>query len=817
MIPISIAEIIDVTGADVIQVSEADLCISRIETDSRHILFPEKTIFFALDGQYTQGHHFIPALSKKGVRVFVTHAEAIPEVSGYVLKVNNTLHALQTLAMHYRKKFAIPVIGITGSNGKTIVKEWLAQLLQGDFQVCKSPKSYNSQLGVALSVLELNDTDEIGIFEAGISTYDEIEVLEQMICPTFGIITNIGDAHHSGFNSIEDKVAEKIKLFKHVDKILYCSDYPEIHDALKVNSKAIGWGFNKDAEIRVVKTIDQLNHTKVDFVFNQKPFHFQIPFVDAASIENCLHCILASICFEIEPIAIQKRIMLLHGLSMRLEQKEGLHGCILINDSYSLDLKSLELACRFVEQQNVELNRTLIISDFGDHRPFSEWSQELIALIQKYRFNKLIAIGYQIAEIQHILPKSILFYSFINTEDFIAEHESLNLRNELILIKGARKFKLEQFFNEYSLSKHDTILEINLKSIAHNISIYKKHLNTNTKIMAVVKAAAYGSGHYEVARYLDHKGIDYLAVAYADEGIILRQKGIQCPILVMNTGTTDFKNLFENQLEPEIFSIIQLHRLIYEMGTSMSLEIHIKLDTGMHRLGFLEHEIPELIQVLQHHKQIKVVSIFSHLAASDQADFDEFTLIQKSRFDAMTHLLIQALGYKPMLHLINSSGISRHPHLQYDMVRLGIGLYGIDSDPHMFNLLEKVHTLKTRISQINEIKEGETVSYNRSGKVNKNSKIAVLSLGYADGLPRNISKHNYCVAIQKHQAPIIGVVCMDMTMVDVSHIEGVKVGDEVEIFGITSTIEQLAKAAETIPYEILCRISPRVKRLFLQD
>lgn len=798
--------------------SLATWTVEHAECDSRSVLHPAKTLFFALKGARTDGHSFIPQLIEQGVRVFVV-AFDLPDLPKdvCVLKVPDVLSALQQLAIFHRTKFDIPVIGITGSNGKTIVKEWLYTILQGKYNVCKNPKSFNSQLGVALSVLELNDAHNIALFEAGISRQGEMQRLAEMIRANIGIFTNIGDAHQSGFSGMDEKTKEKLILFEHSEKLIYCKDYQSIDYHRKNQKQNICWSQKLEAPYKIVQLKKNKDAIVLELQGRGLSFSFHIHFQDDASLENIMHCIVVALELGLTESDVQNGINQLQNLSMRLEQKEGINGCLLINDSYSLDLKSLQLALQFVDQQNQDLPRTLVITDFAEHRDHSELFSGLEYLMDKYLIQKVITVGHDIAELQEHTKRKNNFFAFRTTEELLAKIDDLHFHNELILIKGARKFALERFFHQLSLSKHDTILEIDLKAVAHNLDVYRSLLLPGTQIMAIVKAAAYGSGHYEIARLLEHKKVDYLAVAYLDEGILLRQKGIQIPVMVMNTGTADFNSFLEYHLEPEIFSIQQLERCLLEIGSSTFIPIHIKLDTGMHRLGFLEQDLPQLIQILRKHPQIQVKSIFTHLAASDQQHFDSFTNYQSRLFESMAAQITKVLNYQPAIHALNSGGISRHPGLNYSMVRLGIGLYGFDNEPQVQMKLEKVHTLKTRISQIKTYAAGETVSYNRSGVISKTSKIAVLSIGYADGLPRSAGLNAYQLWINRHKVPLIGLVCMDMCMVDLSEIDHVSEGMEVEVFGKNAPLEELAHICDTIPYEILARISGRVKRLFLQD
>lgn len=795
-----------------------EIHLSILETDSRAIVKPEQSLFCALKGSRTDGHAFITKLAKQGVRVFLVRSDFVSDLNdACLIRVPDVLKAIQALAIAHRKQFNIPVIGITGSNGKTIVKEWLYNLLQNKFRICKNPKSYNSQLGVALSVLELNESHELGIFEAGISAKGDMKSLAEMIQANMGLITNIGDAHQAGFSGMDEKTKEKLSLFSDANKLIYRKDYQSIDYHIGHLNKSISWSQKLEADyiIEHLKRSDSTLH--IQLRHNLAVYHFHINFGDEASLENIMHCLVLSIELGLTEEEIQTGLYQLHNMPMRLEQKEGLNGCVLINDSYSLDYKSLQLALQFVDQQDRHLPRTLVLSDFPEQKSTQELWKAVAELLTKYQIQKVLTVGQDISDLKNNLDKDITLIHFESSEQLLDSMDSMHFSHELILIKSARKYRLERFFQQLSLSTHDTILEIDLKSIKHNVSVYRSELKSGVRLMAIVKAAAYGSGQYEIARLLEHLEVDYLAVAYLDEGIVLRNKGIQMPIMVMNTGSADFNLFLEYKLEPEIFSNAQLKRLIGEIGVNTAMTIHIKLDTGMHRLGFLEEDIPELMNTLKVNQQLRVASIFSHLSSSDQEKFDEFTAVQADRFYTMSAQLLPLFKDPPLLHLLNSGGIARHPECQYDMVRLGIGMYGFDSDAKMARRLEKAHTLKTRISQIKAVGQRETISYNRSGSLPSGGKIGVLAIGYADGLPRNAGLCGYRVALNRQRAGIVGLVCMDMCMIDLSDVENTSEGMEVEVFGKNAALEELANLTGTIPYEILSRISMRVKRIFLQD
>lgn len=794
--------------------SHRDQIIDRIEIDSRHILIPERTFFVCLKGSHSDGHQYIPELIQKGVKLFLVSDPSFQSTKEccFIL-VSDVLQALQKFAAFHRSRFHIPIIGITGSNGKTIVKEWLATILSNKFQVCKNPKSYNSQIGVSLAILELNEQHEIGIFEAGISTINEMSTLEKMIQPTIGVFTSLGDAHQSGFVSQEQKLEEKLRLFQNAKSII-------IHDTLElknsIRGKIYSIGEVQESSFHIVSKVYHKSNTKIQFVFAHKLYEFNFPFIDQISIENALIAVCTALLLEVEPNFIQTSLDGFHNLPMRLEVKEGLRQCTLINDSYSLDVKSLELAFRFLDQQNIKQSRCLVISDF----PAIEHDENLFTLLKnlitKYNIKKLVSIGSQIQKIQAYLSQEITHFHFFTTEEFLSHLHLVKFQNELILIKGARKFGLEKFVNEYSASQHDAFLEIDTKALENNFVKLKSLLHSETKIMAIVKAAAYGSGHYEIAQFLEKKQVDYFGVAYADEGILLRNKGIQTPIMVMNTGSCDFGLMSDHKLEPELYSLHQCQRIDKELTIGETLYIHLKIDTGMHRLGFMPEDIDALIAWLSKKKNIVVKSIFSHLAGSDNAKFDTFSEEQNEKFKAISRQIIDEIGYSPMLHLLNSNGILRfqkRKEFQYDMVRFGIGMYGIGMENNILGL-ERVHSLKAKVLQIKSLRSTDTISYNQSGKLEQGGTIAILSIGYSDGIPRNLHLSKYKFFINGKFVPLIGVVCMDFCMVDISEAGQIEEGMEIEIFGKNADLQELSECCHTIPYEILTGISSRVKRVF---
>lgn len=796
----------------------SNILIDHVEIDSRHLLVPEHTLFIAIKGTHRDGHEYIPELIDRGVRVFiVSDPKYIDHQRACFILVNDTVTALQEFAKHHRKSFQIPIIAVTGSNGKTIIKEWLSIILSKQYKVCKNPKSYNSQIGVALSLLELDETHQVGIFEAGISQQGEMQTLEKMIQPQYGILSNIGDAHQSGFETIESKLYEKLKLFESSSQLILHQDIIDTFHIKPFNGLVIGE--KKDAQFLILDKKKLNNHTAIKLQYQAKQYQFDLHFIDEASIENALSAIAMSILMNMDELNIQKSLDEFQNLAMRLEVKEGLRQCTLINDSYSLDLKSLELALRLLDQQDTNKNRVLIISDFASLSHEETLFNKLIHFIQVYRITKVVTVGSIIGIIKNYLPVGISHFHYFSTEELIARYHEANFQNEVILLKGARKFQFEKFFNEIAASKHDAILEIDLKALDNNIKKIKDILPYQTKIMLIVKAAAYGSGNYEIAQFLEKKKVDYFAVAYADEGLLLREKGITTPILVMNTGSSDFKLMADHHLEPEIYSLYQCKKIESELPKNYTIAVHVKLDTGMHRLGFIEQDIEALIHWFKSNPNVHVKSIFSHLAASDLSEHDEFTQFQNQKFKSLSSQIIKSLGYTPMLHLLNSNGIMRFSHLddyRYDLVRIGIGMYGVGltSDTHG---MEKVHCLKAKVIQVKSISKGESISYNRSGLMQRTGRIAIISIGYSDGIPRSLSGEKYKFFINGHYVPLIGVVCMDFCMIDISDYSDIHEEMEVEIFGKNASLSDLSRACATIDYEILTGISSRVKRIFILD
>lgn len=794
--------------------------ISYVGLDSRRILHPYSTVFIAMSGNHKDGHEYVKDAYQKGIRHFIVQQDLskLFTDASFVL-VDNTIQALQDFSQFHRSQFDILILGITGSNGKTIVKEWLYQLLHTEYDVCRSPKSYNSQIGVPLSVLQLEEHHNFGIFEAGISTVGEMQNLQNIIQPSIGIFTNIGPAHNAGFEDIEQKVCEKMILFEHCDQLIYCSDYEVIHQNVPSGVEKITWGWSSDAHYRIISQNIIQNHTHVEMQSKKGGITFNIPFTDKAYIEDCIHCVVLMLELGFEIAQISKKISLLRLLPMRLELKYGLNDCVIIDDSYSADLLSLETALEFFRQQDSRKKKTLIISAF-DQSGMNDQQliTELIRLIKINQFQKVIAVGnlfMQYANRLNLLKVEL--HCFYSTEDLLSQLEGIGFDREIILIKGARQYQFERVSYQLLGQSHRTVLEIDLNALSDNFDVFRSLLSKKTGIIPMVKAFSYGSGSTEIATMLESKGVEYLAVAYVDEGIKLREGGIKARIMVMNPSIQEFHKMVEYHLEPEIYNTSILRALIYYLETSgytSHYPIHLKLETGMNRLGFQKEMLDELILILMDQDVVKVATVFSHLAASDEPSMDSFSLEQLHRFDEMSINVIESLDYPIKRHILNSSGIVRFKDFQMDYVRLGIGLYGVDSSNTIQDKLTNIGTLKTTISQIKYVPIGETVGYGRKGKKDYPIKVAVIAIGYADGYDRRFSNGVGEVFINGQKAKIIGNVCMDMCMADITHIDDVQEGEEVEIYGKNISIIECAEKIGTIPYELLTKISRRVRRVY---
>jgi len=816
----------------------SDNSIEYIFFDSRKVFYPGTSLFIALKGPRRNGHSFIPELYKKGVRSFIVCEEIKKEdfPGANILYVKDAFKALQQLAAFHRKQFDIPVIGITGSNGKTIVKEWLYQLLHENFNIVRSPKSYNSQIGVPLSVWEMNKQHTLGIFEAGISQPNEMDKLNEIIKPTIGILTNIGEAHSEGFDSIDQKVKEKIKLFENTELVIYCSDdwvadkaivlkhELAFHKTGKYPFKIFSWGKMNKADLQILEINKSLTDTEIIAAYKDAETSIKIPFTDDASIQNAITSWCVMLQFGIKDSVIMKRMKQLQPVNMRLELKKGINHCTIINDSYSADLNSLHIALDFLNQMSSVDKRTVILSDFfqtgmNDEELYDRIEADLV----QHKIDRVVGIGMNISKYLKFdstlttYPIKSEFYS--STEEFVSRFRFSDFKDETVLVKGARVFCFEQIIQLLELKVHQTELEINLNAVAHNLQQYQKLLQPNTKMMVMVKAFAYGSGGAEIANTLQYHKVDYLGVAYADEGIELRKAGITLPIMVMNAETETFEALINDHLEPVIFSFAMLKSLdgFLKREGIKNYPVHVEIETGMNRLGFAANEIGNLCKELKNTSSFRIQSVFSHLAASEDPMSDEFTNKQFELFRQVSLLIETEVGYKFLRHIANSAAILRHPNMQFDMVRLGIVLYGVDSAATGQLDLEPVATLKSTIAQIRHLKAGETVGYNRKGVIEKDSVIATVSIGYADGFSRKLGNGSGKVWIKGQLAQVIGTVCMDMTMVDVTNIPGAKQGDEVIIFGKEIPIQDLANWAGTIPYEIMTGISERVKRVYYEE
>ncbi|WP_405371297.1 bifunctional UDP-N-acetylmuramoyl-tripeptide:D-alanyl-D-alanine ligase/alanine racemase [Phocaeicola sp.] len=818
----SIEEIASVIGAK--RIGNHPAHIDWILTDSRSLCFPEETLFFALKTKRNDGHKYIADLYERGVRNFVvgtltTEPESYPDAN--FLVVGSPLKALQRLASRHREQFQVPVVGITGSNGKTIVKEWLYQILSPERIITRSPRSYNSQIGVPLSVWMMNEHTELGIFEAGISEMGEMEALKPIIQPTIGVLTNIGGAHQENFTSLQDKCMEKLQLFKDCDVIVYNGDNELISSCVSKSlftAREIAWSTKDNERPLFIESI-QKDDTGTTIKYRYLGFfkEYRIPFIDDASIENSLHCLAVALYLMVSPEDIAERMLHLEPIAMRLEVKEGKNGCILINDSYNSDFASLDIALDFMARrtEDKERKRTLILSDILETGQSGKLLYRQVAeLVHSRGVNRIIGVGEEISASASRFEIEKNF--FRSTSELIESGILSTLKNEVVLIKGARMFHFDQITDLLELKVHETILEINLNALTDNLNFYRNKLKPETKMVCMVKASAYGAGSFEIAKTLEDHRVDYLAVAVADEGADLRKAGIGSSIIIMNPEVTAFKTMFDYRLEPEVYSFHLLEELIKaaEREGATNCPIHIKIDTGMHRLGFDPTDMPRLIERLKRQSAVIPRSVFSHLVGSDAERFDAFTRHQIETFEQAAAELQAGFSHKILRHICNTAGIQRYPGAQFDMVRLGIGLYGID--PFTNQMLHNVTTLKTTILQIHDVPADETVGYSRKGVLNRNSRIAALPIGYADGLNRHLGNgKGYCL-VNGQKAPYVGNICMDVCMIDVTDID-CKEGDKAIIFGDELPVTVLSDILDTIPYEILTSVSERVKRVYYQD
>ena len=815
----------DILRGTPLQMPHPERAIRHLLTDSRRGGGGAETLFFAIDGLHHDGHRFIPELYARGVRQFVVEKPVdhpLPEAN--ILQVEHGITALQALAAAHRQWFSVPVIGLTGSNGKTIVKEWLYQLLSPQQAVAMSPKSYNSQIGVPLSVWGLNERHQLGIFEAGISRPGEMARVARVIRPTVGIFTNIGPAHNEGFASRTQKIQEKAQLFAEAEKIIYRHDADPVRKVLTEaypDRQHLTWSLNNapTAAYRVFaqargKSTQLRIHTR-----ENRDYSFELPFHDEASLENGLHCIVFMLDAGYEPAVIQDGLRHLQHVAMRLELKQGINYCHLVDDSYSHDMASFGMALDFLDQQLQHHRKTVIVSDLlQTGQPEDGLYREVREQLEAHRIDRLVGIGPRMREATPIFAEASFTYkAYLSTEQFLREVDLTSFSHESILVKGARAFAFEKIVQRLQQKIHGTVLEINLDAVMDNLNHYRSKLLPGVRVLGVVKAFSYGGSAFEVANLLQYHQIDYLMVAYVDEGITLRERGIRLPIIVLNPSPDSFGKMADYRLEPELYSFRLLQSFIDEMPYLPHVPpVHLKLDTGMHRLGFVEREWDELVSVLQQNPAMRVASIFSHMVASDHAEHDAFTHQQVAAFDRGCRQLIEALGYTPIRHVANTVGMLRFPDYQYDMVRLGGGLYGVDTwgaDPHA---LRPVARLRTVVSQVKQLKPGDTVGYSRQGVIERPTETATIAIGYADGFDRRFGNGRARVKIRGHWVPTVGRVCMDMMMVDVTGL-GIEEGDEVVVFEDQASLWQLAKPLESIPYELLTKVGERVKRVYYRE
>lgn len=797
--------------------------VNQIFFDSRMIINPIHGIFFAFHGNQKDGHLYLQDAYQKGIRNFVVEkkVENLPDAN--FIEVQNPLNALQIWAKYHRKQFTFPVIGITGSNGKTIVKEWLNQLLWKKFSIVRSPKSYNSQFGAALSVLQMEEKNNLGIFEAGISLPNEMQNLEKIIQPTIGVLTKIGDAHLENFENQEELILEKLKLFSHVDKLVFNIENEKVLQAILENEylakiDKYTYGYSDFATVQIKQILSNQNNTQISILHNQEEFTYSIPFIDDASVKNSLICLTTLISLNADYKQLKNEFSQLLPIEMRLEIKEAINNSILINDTFNSDLNSLKIGLNVLNQQPRD-KKSLVLTDIlQSNLTDEELYQQTSDLVNSYHFNEIVLIGEKISQFKHLFQSYVR--SFNSTEEFLQQFKHQNVDHEAILLKGSRPFKLEKISNELETRSNDSVLEINLQHLIENINVYRSLLKPTTKLMCMVKANSYGTGSVEVANTLQNNGVDFLGVAIADEGKELREAGITVPIIVMNPEQSSYSTVIDYQLDPEIYSLRVLKLFIQklqEKQISSPYPIHLKMESGMNRLGFHEDDFEELISILKNNSQVYVCSIFTHLATADMPEELDYVNYQLNRFDNSYETITKALDIKPIKHALNSPGIEAYGEHQYDMVRLGIGMYGYsEHTDFMQKYLKPVVRFKTVISQISELKKGETVSYGRRFTAERATKIATLPVGYADGIRRALGYGKGKVGINGKLATITGTICMDMMMVDVTDIS-CKEGDEVTIFGNSPTLVDVTKWLETIPYEVLTSVSQRIKRVYYKE
>ena len=795
--------------------------ITELAIDSRKVIRAEHTLFFAIETEKNDGHLYVRSLYQAGVRNFVITKvmnDFAQCLEANFLFVEDSLEALQQLAQNYRQQFHYPVIGITGSNGKTIVKEWLSMILSEKYRVVKSPDSYNSRIGVPLSVWNMSADHDIAVFEAGISRPNEMRTLADIIDPTIGILTNIGAAHAQFFPNNNRKIIEKLKLFQHVEVLIYHNDNEELNMILQLPEyegiRKVSWG-NAHSTYPVQMHAAPTEGTMITI----NGFDYTVPFIDSASLENATHVIVTLLVVGFKPEEINSQLHRLTHISMRLEILQGANHSVIINDTYSLDINSLSAALNFMDTQTQLAKKTLVISDFEQVGNLTEADfQHLNQELHHHHITKLVAVGSSFAHHRDMFDlDEVLCYP--NTEMLLEHISDLRISYEIVLIKGARNFHFEQVVKALQHKTHLTIMQVNLPALAYNLNYHRNRLRPDTKMVAMVKASSYGLGDVELVNTLVDQGVDYLAVAYTDEGVRLRKRRINTPIIVLGAEAHSFEVMVNHQLEPEIFNFFylqQLEEVLARHPEISQFNIHIKVDTGMHRLGFDLQDLPRLIEVVKRNPKLHIASVFSHLAAAEDPAEDAFTRRQIALFGRMTDVLCSAFDYKILRHILNSAGIIRFPEAQFDMVRLGIQLYGCSEIPEMTTQLHNVVTLKTVITQIKNIPAGESIGYNRSWHLQRDTQVAIIPIGYADGYPRELSNGYGKVIVQGQKVPIIGKICMDMCMLDITGLR-LHEGDEVIVYGEGNTVSEMAEAAKLISYELLTRISQRVPRVYVQE
>ena len=809
-------EIAEITQSQII--GNKNLQIHHIAFDSRNIYSTLKTAFIAINTHKNSGEKYIAQAIEKGIKIIISE-NFYPEYDGITwIIVENSVKFLQDLAHYHIENQPIKTIGITGSNGKTIVKEWLYQCLWNEFPTVKSPKSFNSQIGLPISLLQTSEKHQVGIFEVGISKPNEMKTLEEIFSPKIGILTHIGTAHSSNFENELQLIKEKLILFKNSEIIIYNGDNEQVCEEIKTqysDKKLISFGLKTHNDVKIICDYKDRNQEILVQYFSEK-LSFPANQRDEATLTNALAviCILKEFGFTNEKIV--EKINNLKAVEMRLESVNGVRNNLIINDSFNLDLDSLIIAYQFINQYNRD-EKTLVLSDIFDVKNDDVSLYHKVAEItNQQNFKQIFLVGNQISRFQEKFNAKT--YTFSTTKELLESQQLNSIENQLILLKGARIFEFEKIKSHLELQKHDTVLEINLNAILHNINVHKSLLKPETKMCAMVKAYSYGLGGYEIAEFLQHHHIDYLGVAYADEGVDLRKNGITTPILVMNPEQGSYDVIIDYNLEPEIYSLRVLELFANQLqlkGIQQKYPIHIKVETGMHRLGFKEHEIDELVENLKKYN-VKVASIFSHLSSADVPEEDDYTMEQIHTFQRVSSKISEALGYQPIRHILNTAGITYYSDYQFEMVRIGIGMVGISANPKVKKQLQSAVTFKTVISQISEVKQGDSIGYNRKYKAEKDTRIATIPVGYADGIPRLIGNKKGFVGIQNQKVSIVGNICMDMLMVDLQNIKA-KEGDEVIIFNGNPTLEEFSGYCQTIPYEVLTSISRRVKRIYIKD